>query len=462
MTDIMFMADGTKPLTEADDELTSKLKIPGMGKPDQPKQEDRKQYTIEDIEKMRTGTRRTATEKKGQYTVEQFEAMRAGVDKRQSGEGFIKQLQNEFVATGASIVNLVNTAAVMPVQGLYGLGRLALGHDPDEVAESMAKLGDAATYQAQEMGEAGEALDRKMHKVDQVFGVFRPLAEKWRNHVNTPRPIKNDAGETVGWTKPLPAWYQAFGSAVIEIGPFILAGEGAVGAKGRYSKGRMSRSDFARFEEYQKSGDLGTRHTKNQLAERGTTPETPLPVKETVREPTFVDASGKERPLYNRPEIKIPDVGYEAPTTKGPVFDRFKRNQLVETDPGKRGRLAEQKKGIERGTKLYTGGAYSKMGKGLKDIWDKTTKQEIENNASLDNPASREAINRLVAQEDMMFVRGDIRNPKQLDPMIPTVDRVDISAGKNQVILAKKHGDPRLIVIDSGANLNRAQVQRYV
>jgi hypothetical protein len=110
--------------------------------------------------------------------------------------------------------------------------------------------------------------------------------------------------------------------------------------------------------------------------------------------------------------------------------------------------------------RLYSGGGFHQLGKGLKSIWDETTKRKIDNNASLDNPASLEAIRRLMQQKDIIVMRTDIRNLNSFDPLIATVDRVDISAFPNELIIAKKIGDPRMIVLDAGKNLRQIQIKR--
>jgi hypothetical protein len=107
--------------------------------------------------------------------------------------------------------------------------------------------------------------------------------------------------------------------------------------------------------------------------------------------------------------------------------------------------------------KVYTGGTYAEVGRGLKKIWDEVTQNRITNNASGESAASIEALNRLAEQHDMLFFRTNVNNPKSLEHLIPTVDRVDLRAMKDQIIFAKKIGDPRIIHIESGPNLNRAR-----
>jgi hypothetical protein len=129
-------------------------------------------------------------------------------------------------------------------------------------------------------------------------------------------------------------------------------------------------------------------------------------------------------------------------------------DQIVKITNKKTGKVLDPKiLGEKIGRQSTSGG----LGRGLKRMWDGATQEQITNNASGESPASVEALNRLAQQQDMLFFRTDVRNPKQLEHLVPTVDRVDLRAGNNQIIFAKKIGDPRIIHIESGPNLNRAR-----
>ncbi|MHA2064774.1 MAG: hypothetical protein ACXABY_10410 [Candidatus Thorarchaeota archaeon] len=325
-----------------------------------------------------------------------------------------------------------------------------------------------------------------------------------------PQPVYDEDGNVVAMAKPIPLWAIAAGHAAIEIGPFILAGEVGPRAfragKARYRRGKIGtrltgdRIDAAVLSK-QSQVDLAKHKAKTakelmneaeaKLAAQG---ETPLPTSENTTGPSVIDyKTGNEYFDFSNPEtgqmglplkekFKLQQEPMESPVPAEKVAKAaekevdYSRRQAGEEpapvsehvpdlpkahDPvqARKGREARKKADTPKG--LHTGGVYRNLGRRLKGIWDEATQKTI-NNASGESAASYEALKRLASQEDMIFFRIDGKKPNVLEPIALTVDLADLSAGNGKVILGKKIGDPRLIIMDSGADLSVAATRRMV
>jgi len=440
--------------------------------------EPKSNRSVEDIMRIMGGDR---APKKGESNAENLmRIMRGGAGKKAKAKttlSFTDKLFQESVGAVLTAADLVVNPALASASGLYGLGRLALGDDPDDVAKKMAKWHVDIAGSMEGAGDIQDIEKRNMQVADKVFGVFRPVAESFGKSMLKPQPVYDEDGNVVAMAKPIPVWATAIGHAGIEIGPWLLAGElapkGFRAGKAKYRRGKMgkalasdkidaaamstaSKVDVAKNKARTAKEIMSEAETK--LAQQG---ETPLPEPEVTQGPTYIEAKTGTEIDFSRPR----PGEKPAPATKSRIPED------VVHDPQKARRIRDQKADAARrtGTKLYSGGVYDavgkkakSMGRGLKNIWDEATKEQIANNASGESAASLEAIRRLAQQEDMLFFRVDQRKPNVIEPIAMTVDTVDLVAGNNKVILAKKIGDPRLMVMDSCKNMNRKAVSRTV
>jgi hypothetical protein len=189
----------------------------------------------------------------------------------------------------AGVVAATNTVVPMiqaiPV-GWQGLGKIAMGQDPDKVSQWMEKQYfsiHAKDPQAQRLAEQSQHLiqegfdklipapfayaygkssmnaglmnEEQFQEHMSKWGSLHGISNEWaKTQGLEPRPIRDEAGEVVGWTQPEATYWQAFGSAVIQLGPWILLGEAAgasrvsPAAKRASGKGYMSAADLANLE----------------------------------------------------------------------------------------------------------------------------------------------------------------------------------------------------------------------
>ncbi|MHA2064773.1 MAG: hypothetical protein ACXABY_10405 [Candidatus Thorarchaeota archaeon] len=111
--------------------------------------------------------------------------MRGGVPEKpikvEKTLGFTDQLFRETIATTLTVADFAANSTLATASGLYGLGRLVLGDDPDDVAKKMAKWHIDVAGSMKGAEDIGEREARNMQIADKVFGAFRPIAESFGN-----------------------------------------------------------------------------------------------------------------------------------------------------------------------------------------------------------------------------------------------------------------------------------------
>ncbi|MHA2068423.1 MAG: hypothetical protein ACXABY_29010, partial [Candidatus Thorarchaeota archaeon] len=406
-------------LTDADTEDYSPAKMFGTGDREESTSPDR--HSVEYLERLIASPKEDKDDSK--HSVKDLERLLSGEKRAEKGIGYsalrsAAKTRDKFLGHAAGAFETVRNLVAAPMAGIHGLGMMGMsmigkGRPMHEIKQEMESWYN--TYELE--GDRKESKEEFLHAVEEIFKPAVEAGEAYMAQSQRPVPVVNMEGKVVGQSKPLPALYGAVGGAGIELTGMVAIGEAGAGILGAGMRGaksmstkpvRLSPREFVR----ETPNISGILRDMDRVAK-----ETPLPKSDVVREPHIIDAqSGNSRYIYQQG------------TPDGSV-------------------------------KLHTGGELGEVGRGLKKIWDEVTQREI--NASGESSASMEAINRLAQQEDMLFFRTDVRKPKQMEPLIPTTDRVDIFAGDNQVIFAKKIGDPTLIVIDSGKNLTKAQVTQY-